>query len=248
MTPRVPAWLVCGAVIVGAAACAPFGYDGPPLYAFMDGYADTGVPPGNRVYEGGVPCYGRFPYILPGPSGPPGPPGPMGVVGSAGPRGGSGPLGPPGPPGPQGLPGPRGVAGAPGPARPPGLAGTIGPSGPRAAVGTWTSMENVQFEFERAQIQSRCAEKIVKLAAWINEDRYVAVALDGHVDDFRANDFRPGLGVRRAVAVREALVAAGVAPARIYIGVFGARKPLCGEATEKCLALNRRVEVLALRR
>ena len=108
-------------------------------------------------------------------------------------------------------------------------------------------MESVQFEFGSADMKPRCAEKIAKLAAWINADRKLMIALDGHVDDDQANDFTPGLGVRRALAVRDALIAKGVSPQRIFVGVFGARQPLCGDGTEACLALNRRVEVLARR-
>ena len=121
--------------------------------------------------------------------------------------------------------------------------------GPRSDLGTtWVSMENVHFQPGRAEIQPRCAEKIAKLATWLKEDRRVVVALDSHVDDAKANDFIPDLGVRRAQAVREALIAAGVSAERVSIGVFGSPKPVCGETSDECLAFNRRVEVLAARR
>ena len=144
-------------------------------------------------------------------------------------------------------PGPPGPAG---PAGPPGLQGPQGPPGPRGqqgAIGKWTSMENVQFESGRAEIQAKCADKIAKLAAWMNENRQVAIALDGHVDDTKANDNDPTLGGRRVSAVRGALIAAGIAPGRISAGTFGAREPVCRDATDECLALNRRVEVLGAR-
>jgi outer membrane protein OmpA-like peptidoglycan-associated protein len=106
-------------------------------------------------------------------------------------------------------------------------------------------MENIQFEYMRADIQSKCADKIAKLAGWMKDNPTASIALDGHVDDTKANDFDPSLSARRVQAVRAALVAAGVAPARISDGAFGARRPLCAEATVNCLALNRRVEVLS---
>jgi len=246
MRPRVSAWVLCG-VVLATAACGRLGYYGPDLFAYQDGYTDNVAQFGNTIYEGGVPCYGRASYVVPGlagAAGPPGPPGPSGTRGSGGPMG---PAGAPGPGGPAGQPGPRGPAGPSGPMGVPGPggpAGAPGPAGPRSGVQTWISIENVQFEFKRAEIQPRCADKIAKLAAWMNEDKHVKLGLDGHVDDAQINDFVPGLGVRRAQAVRDALIAAGVAPARIALGVFGTRERLCGEATEACLALNRRVEVL----
>ena len=106
-------------------------------------------------------------------------------------------------------------------------------------------MENIQFEFRQAAIQSKCTDKIAKLAAWMTEHPQVVIGLDGHVDDVNANDNDPTLSTRREEAVRGALIAAGVAPDRISAGDFGARAPVCREATDACLALNRRVEVLA---
>jgi outer membrane protein OmpA-like peptidoglycan-associated protein len=106
-------------------------------------------------------------------------------------------------------------------------------------------VENVQFEFKQAAIQSKCADKIAKLVTWMNANPQVAIGLDGHVDDAQANDNDPTLSARRVSAVRQALVTAGIAPSRISSGDFGARTPLCRNVSENCLSLNRRVEVLA---
>ena len=108
-------------------------------------------------------------------------------------------------------------------------------------------MDNVNFEFRSAGIQPKCAEKIAKLAAWMNDNQPVVIALDGHVNDGWANDDNPALSTRRVQAVRGALIAAGVAPSRISVGTFGARGPVCRETTETCRELNRRVEILAAR-
>ena len=111
----------------------------------------------------------------------------------------------------------------------------------------WTAMESVQFEAGRAEIQSKCIDKIAKLAAWMNHDRHVVIGLDGLRDDATANDNDPTLGARRVQAVRDALVAAGVAPSRIVVGDFGAPPSICRGAVENCLALSRRVDVHAAR-
>lgn len=201
--------VVVTVLLVAAAGCSSVGYDGPPLFAYGDGYIDqVGT---NGIYSG-LPCYPRAPYVLPGPAGPVGSPG---------------------------LAGPAGPAGSTG------LAGREGPRGPQGPPGQWSSMENVQFEFRRADIQPACKDKIAKLAAWMNENPQLTIGLDGHVDDVTANDNDPTLSARRVHAVREALIAAGVAPIRISAGAFGAQGPGCADATDACLVLNRRVEILA---
>jgi outer membrane protein OmpA-like peptidoglycan-associated protein len=230
---------LAAALTLAAAGCANMGYDGPPLYAWEGYHIDKVGPPGRGISTD-IPCYPRASYLLPGPTGPDGPAGPRGPAGPAGPAGGAGS---PGPTGPGGLPGPAGPAGPDGPT------GPRGPSGPRGSLQTspalWSSMENIQFEYMKAEIQPKCEEKIAKLAAWMKENQKATIALDGHVDDKRANDYDASRSARRVQAVRAALVTAGVASSRISDGAFGARRPVCTEATVNCRALNRRVEVLS---
>lgn len=225
--------LLATALTLAVAGCANVGYDGPPLYSYEGGYTDQGVTPGRGISTG-IPCYPRASYVL---AGLPGPAGPAGLAGPTGPRG------------PGGLQGPAGPAGPAGPQGPTGPGGLQGPMGPRSKLQTsparWSSMENIQFEFRRAEIQPKCADKIAKLAAWIHENPQASIALDGHADDINVNDHDPALSARRVQAVRAALVAAGVAPSRIRDGAFGARRSLCVDATDNCLELNRRVEVLS---
>jgi len=217
--------VVIGFMLV-AAGCASIGYDGPDrMYAYGDGYVE--IPGFSR------PCHPNVAYGLPGPAGP------------------RGPAGPAGPTGPAGSPGTTGPGGQQGPAGSPGPAGPTGPTGPRGDLGSptvWTSMETVQFESQRAEIQAKCALKIAKLADWMKANPTVVLGLDGHSDDLRANDNDATLGARRVQAVRAALVAAGIAPGRISDGLYGRREPVCGEETAACRDLNRRVEVLATQR
>jgi outer membrane protein OmpA-like peptidoglycan-associated protein len=230
-----------GTLVIGfmlaAAGCSSIGYDGPPrMYAYKNGYVEipgfksVGAP----TFGDTLPCNPNTAYLLPGPAGP------------RGPAGSSGPVGPVGPAGPAGQPGPAGSPGPVGPTGPP------GPMGPRAdlqgASGAWTSVDNVQFQWQRAEIQSKCELKIAKLAAWLKEDPTVSLALDGHSADARANDEDATVAARRVGAVRGALVAAGIAPGRISDGSYGRSERVCRDNSTVCRELNRRVEVLAVRR
>jgi outer membrane protein OmpA-like peptidoglycan-associated protein len=118
----------------------------------------------------------------------------------------------------------------------------------QGAAGAWTSVDNVQFQWQRAEIQPKCELKIAKLAAWLKEDPTVSLALDGHSADARANDEDATVAARRVTAVRGALVAAGIAPRRISDGLYGRSEPVCRDNSTVCRELNRRVEILAVRR
>lgn len=114
-------------LVVAAAGCASsatttprWGYVGPPLYAYLDGYVEDRSPTGPVHWTAmgpnvsGSRRYASF----------------LGVTeewytfeGAPGPQGEPGPAGPQGPPGITGAPGPAGEA------DPVGLPGSAGPSG-----------------------------------------------------------------------------------------------------------------------
>ncbi len=220
--------ITAGAAIVMTLSflgCANVGWDGPPLYASSAGLVD----------EADLPCHASPRYVV----------SPMGPVGQAGPAGGMGPAGLQGPSGPQGPPGP---AGAPGPAGPPGPSGPPGAPGQPGAAGkiSWIPAENIHFASGQAVLPERCHEKIARLVAWLSAHPAVDVALDGHADQPWSEGVT--LAGRRVSTVRASLVAGGVDPARIRVGEFGERGPVCTDASALCRDLNRRVEVLLLTR
>jgi len=102
----------------------------------------------------------------------------------------------------------------------------------------------VNFTYQSAELQERCARKIAALAARMQSNTPDAlVALDGHQE--AADDSNKTLAAERVKAVRDALVAGGVAPGRISIGSYSAQAEVCHQGTEMCRELNRRVEILA---
>jgi outer membrane protein OmpA-like peptidoglycan-associated protein len=106
------------------------------------------------------------------------------------------------------------------------------------------SMENVHFEHRSAGIEPKCAQKLAALAVWMNANPNIVIVLDGHAGLPGIDDATPVLSDLRVVAVRDTLVAEGVASSRIYAAPLGAPVLLCNEETELCQHRNRRVEIL----
>jgi OmpA-OmpF porin, OOP family len=146
-----------------------------------------------------------------------------------------------------------------------GPAGPGGPQGPAGPIRSWTKFRDFLFDFDKSDLRSNETSKVSEIAAYLQQHPIVSVAIDGYTDPRGTNAYNQALSerrvdmirgslatagvlsVRRVQAIRQALIAAGVAPDRISAGTFGARAPLCGDSTVACLALNRRVEVLAAR-
>ncbi len=146
--------------------------------------------------------------------------------------------------------GPFGMAGATGPMGPAGPMGAQGPAGPAgtqvqaSAAKNWSSFRDFLFDFDKSAIRSNETSHVTDIAAYMKQNPTARVGIDGHTDPRGTDAFNQGLSERRVNNIRDALVNAGVAPAKINTGAFGESQPKCNESTEPCWQRDRRVEVL----
>jgi outer membrane protein OmpA-like peptidoglycan-associated protein len=108
---------------------------------------------------------------------------------------------------------------------------------------SWKSVETISFEPGEADFMPRCQKKIGQLAVWVKKSPTLEVALDARADEALTGERDPAISRKRVEAVREALIAEGVAPARIHYAASHNQRALCTQATAECHERNRRVEV-----
>jgi outer membrane protein OmpA-like peptidoglycan-associated protein len=172
-----------------------------------------------------------------------GPAGPAGLAGAQGPTGEMGSKGPTtvGPAGPAGLAGATGaqgqtgqagaqgsttagVAGATGAAGGAGPHGPIGPTGPQGLAGMvdrWVSYRDFWFDTNNAVIHDADAGKVADIAAYMKKNPSLQVGIDTSSNASGASQANIDLVNRRGLAVRNALIAAGVPASSIKTGTFG---------------------------
>jgi len=92
-------------------------------------------------------------------------------------------------------------------------------------------------------VRAKCREKIELVAAWAQRYPSERLVLQGYVEASESQPPRSGLGARRARAVRDALVAAGIHPSRIEVVQMAETQPVCADPTDQCRELNRRVVI-----
>ena len=109
--------------------------------------------------------------------------------------------------------------------------------------GTLVTFGDVLFDFDRADLKANSRDSITTLANYLikNPDRKVIV--EGYTDSKGSASYNQGLSERRANAVKNALVHAGVDPSRIVAQGYGKEYPVASNATNSGRAQNRRVEV-----
>lgn len=100
--------------------------------------------------------------------------------------------------------------------------------------------DRVFFGYDRYDLTEE-ARKVLELQAqWLKEYPHVAVTIEGHTDERGTREYNLALGERRAMAVKNYLVAMGVDPRRITTVSYGKERPAVHESNPSAWAQNRR--------
>lgn len=98
------------------------------------------------------------------------------------------------------------------------------------------------FEFDSSNLRPDAIEALnTHIAALQGSDRNVR--LDGHTDERGTREYNMALGERRANAVRDYMVANGIASYRIESVSYGEERPVAYGSGESNWSQNRRVEL-----
>ncbi|MCS7090017.1 MAG: peptidoglycan-associated lipoprotein Pal [Verrucomicrobiota bacterium] len=154
-----------------------------------------------------------------------------------------------------GEPPPGGIIGGP---TGPGVTGTEVPSPvgtplpPRGNYEGWPQdrealkAQTVYFDFDSAVIKSSERPKIDVVAAHLQSNPFHALIVEGHCDERGTEEYNRALGERRALAVREVLLASGIEPERIVTISYGEDRPVDPGHNEEAWRKNRRAEFVLL--
>jgi len=100
--------------------------------------------------------------------------------------------------------------------------------------------DTVYFDFDSAAIKTGEKSKIETVAAYLKGNSSHAIKVEGHCDERGTEEYNRALGERRALAVREQMARAGIAPERIDTISYGEDRPVDPGHTEAAWKKNRR--------
>ncbi|RLA78721.1 MAG: peptidoglycan-associated lipoprotein [Epsilonproteobacteria bacterium] len=104
-------------------------------------------------------------------------------------------------------------------------------------------LPSVYFGFDKFDISSDMQSDIstgVSIANNAGSD--FNVKLEGNCDEWGSDEYNFALGLKRAHAVKKALIAEGVESSRISMVSYGESNPTCSDKTQECWSKNRRVD------
>lgn len=111
------------------------------------------------------------------------------------------------------------------------------------------SGNTVHFDLDKAAIKKTEHKKIDEVAAYLKSSGAAAnkMLVEGHCDERGTEEYNRSLGERRALAIREYLVRAGVSSERVFTRSYGEDKPADPGHNEAAWSKNRRGEFVVLK-
>jgi len=100
--------------------------------------------------------------------------------------------------------------------------------------------DRVFFPTDRSDLTPEARTTLDGQANWLKQYGSVTITLEGHADERGTREYNLALGNRRAIAVKNYLVALGVSPSRISVISYGKERPAVLGSDESAWAQNRR--------
>ena len=100
--------------------------------------------------------------------------------------------------------------------------------------------EDVYFDFDRSELTEKAKELLAQVGELLIKEERFTITIEGHTDARGTEDYNFTLGAKRAMKVKEFLVAYGIDAKRMDSVSYGKEAPKVEGATEEAYSQNRR--------
>ena len=115
----------------------------------------------------------------------------------------------------------------------------------RTALGLVMNLgeDSLKFDFDKSELRAGNKELLSRIAGILMTSSDYTVSVNGHTDDVGSVEYNIGLSERRAIAVRNYFVEAGIDDSILTVEGFGKSQPLVQGTSDEARTKNRRVEL-----
>ena len=121
------------------------------------------------------------------------------------------------------------------------LEGGVGAAAPGSPQEFQVSVgDRVFFETDSSALTPQAQGTLDKQVQWLNQYSQYAFTVEGHADERGTREYNLALGARRATAVRDFVIARGIAANRMRTVSYGKERPVAVCDDISCWSQNRR--------
>lgn len=94
-----------------------------------------------------------------------------------------------------------------------------------ASIANPSVVENIFYDFDKADLRPESKQALDELVGVLNDNPHVAIEMGSHADRFGSEEYNIDLSMRRAQAVVDYLIAAGIDESRLQAKGYGKQQP-----------------------
>jgi peptidoglycan-associated lipoprotein len=106
-------------------------------------------------------------------------------------------------------------------------------------------LSTVYFEYDSFRLNSDARAALNAAAQWLKANPSMQIQVEGHTDERGTTEYNLALGERRAGAVKDFLITAGVPSAQVSTISYGEERPVGVGSNEQAWSQNRRAEFVS---
>jgi outer membrane protein OmpA-like peptidoglycan-associated protein len=114
-------------------------------------------------------------------------------------------------------------------------------------VGNTITLDNIEFEFDKATLLPRSKMELNKLVDIMTDYPHLGILIGGHTDNVGSDEYNMNLSKLRAKSVLDYLIERNVEPHRLKYEGYGSSRPIASNSTDQGRAINRRVTFTVIR-
>ena len=103
---------------------------------------------------------------------------------------------------------------------------------------------SIYFSYDKFALGTREKAILDQVATYMKAHSKLGLIVEGNCDERGSDEYNRALGERRALAVKDYLTAAGVAPERVKTISYGEERPAVKGETESAYIKNRRADLV----
>lgn len=100
--------------------------------------------------------------------------------------------------------------------------------------------DRIFFDYDKYDLKAEARSTVERQAQWLKTYSTLRVMVEGHCDERGTREYNLALGEKRAMSVRNYLIAMGVDPSRVSTISYGKERPAVMGADDASWAQNRR--------
>ena len=112
--------------------------------------------------------------------------------------------------------------------------------------GKTVTLDSIHFAFDKYKLTTDMRDIATSNATTIttvnNSYDNLKIKLEGNCDEWGTDEYNYALGLKRAKATKDALIADGIDAKKIMLVSFGESNPVCTDKNVDCWKMNRRVD------